>query len=44
VILQKKQIKRKSSKIVDCEMQHDFALAKLRMVAREMDGLDQQTS
>lgn len=36
-----RQVKRKSSRATNCEKQHDFALTKLTMVAREMDGLDQ---
>jgi hypothetical protein len=40
----KKQIKKKSSKVVDCEKQHDLALAKLKVVVGKMDGLDQQAS
>jgi hypothetical protein len=39
-----RQVKKKSSRATNYEKQHDLTLTKWRMVAREMDGLDQQAS
>jgi hypothetical protein len=36
----KRQVKIKSFKATNSEKQHDLALTKLRVVAREMDGLE----
>lgn len=40
----KRQVKKRSFKATNSKKQHDLALIKLTVVAREMDGLNQQAS